>query len=66
MVGTEPRTGLFTVKSATFVGGCMRVINFLRRSVDIRMGRCCLTRTRLSLSLRLLAVFLPSGNGFQR
>ena len=66
MIGTELRTDLFTANSAKFIGGCMRVINVLRRSVDIRGGRCCLTRTRLSTSLRLLAVFLPSGNGFQR
>ena len=28
MVGTDPRTGLFAVNSATFFGGCMRVINY--------------------------------------
>jgi hypothetical protein len=48
VVGTEPRTVLFTVNGATLVAGCMRVINFLRRSVDVRVGWCCLTNETVS------------------
>jgi len=47
VVGTEPRTGLFAVNGTTFDGGC---VHFLRRSVDIRVGQCCHTRTKLSSS----------------
>lgn len=65
MVGTEPRTGFCGVNSAAFVGGCMGVLNSLCRTVGIRVGRCCLRRTRLSPSLRMFAALLPSGNGFQ-